>query len=240
MSATGLYSALSGAVAEGQALEAVAANLANASTTAFRAQRLGFREVLVRTQGRKEQRFVQTSTITLDTTPGPVRFTGQSTDVALEGPGFLAVQTPAGPRYVRGGSMMRGPDGSLLTLGGHALLGTDGRPLRIPPGAVEFGRRGEVLVEGQLVGRMQIVEFARPETLRGEGSGLFASGPGNVPQAAGRTEVLSRHLEGANVNPLRAMTDVIVTSRHYEALHRLIETYREIDTTAARELATAT
>src|SRR4051794_11291838 len=107
MSSNGLYPALSGAVAESRNLELVASNLANASTSSFRAQRLGFREVLSSAQGRPEQRFVQIEQTVLDTSQGPVRFTGQATDLALEGPGFLVVQTKAGQRYLRGGSLKR-------------------------------------------------------------------------------------------------------------------------------------
>jgi flagellar basal-body rod protein FlgF len=241
MSSSGIYPALSGAVAESRALEVVASNLANASTSSFRAQRLGFREVLARSQGRGEQRFVQVADAVLDMTPGPVRFTGQSTDLALEGPGFLVVQTPAGQRFLRGGSLKRMPDGRLVTDAGQELIGVVGgndRPIRLPAGEpLLFGRRGEVMIDQKQVGQLKMVEFQRPQTMRGEGGGLFAPAAGDTSQAATRTEVTAQHLEGANVNPLRAMTEIIVTSRHYEALHRAIETYRELDTEAARELA---
>jgi len=235
---SGIYPALSGAVAENRALDAVASNLANATTSAFRAQRLGFREALSQAQRRGEQRFVQVAQASLDVTPGPVRYTGQPTDLALEGPGFLAVQTPGGARYARGGSLKRAPDGRLLTDAGHELLGVDDKPLKLPAGELLIGRRGEVMVNSKQIGRLKVVEFNRPQGLRGEGGGLYAPAPGDQPKAAQATEVAAQHLEGANVNPLRAMTEVIVTSRHYEALHRLIETYREIDTAAVRELAT--
>lgn len=239
MSSNGLYPALSGAVAQSHNLEAVASNLANASTAAFRAQRLGFREVLAKTQGRGEQRFVQVAQSVLDTTPGPVRFTGQQTDLALEGPGFLAVQTQAGERYLRGGSLKRTADGRLVTDAGQELVGADNKPVRVPvQGDLVFGGRGEVIIDQKQVAKLKLVEFQRPQGLRGEGGGLFAAAAGDAPQAATRTQIAGQHLEIANVNPLRAMTDVIITSRHYDALHRVIETYREIDTSAARDLAT--
>src|SRR5262245_31773993 len=146
MANRGIYPALSGAMAEGRALEAVSANLANASTASFRGQRLTFREALGQARGRGDLRYVRTAEPVLDTSPGPMRFTGQATDVGLSGPGFLVVGAPGGPRYVRGGALVRAADGRLLTGAGHAVLGADDQPLRLPPGELVIGRRGEVLV----------------------------------------------------------------------------------------------
>jgi flagellar basal body rod protein FlgG len=243
MSASGIYPALSGAMAESRALDLISNNLANLSTTAFRGQRMGFRETLARTLGQppgRDQRFVVPAEPVLDLTPGTVRPTGNETDLALSGPGFLAVRAPTGVRYLRGGAFVRAADGRLLQSAGHELLLADDQPVRVPPGAtLTISPRGEVFAGSQRVGQLKLVEFTRPQALRPEGAGLFAAPAGDPGQAAQKTEILTGHLEAANINPLRAMTEVITTSRHYEALHRVLETYKEIDSAAAREIATA-
>jgi flagellar basal body rod protein FlgG len=251
MAARGIYPALSGAMAESRALEAVSSNLSNLGTSSFRGQRVSFRETLAQAQGAQAQnraqargdlRFVRVAEPIYDVSPGPVRQTGQPGDVALAGPGFLGVQTPAGLRYVRGGTLTRAPDGRLLLGQGpqapEVVGAADKKPLVVPQGELLIGGKGEVLVGGKQVGQLLLTEFARPQSLRGQGGGLYAPAAGDAGAPAEKTEVLPGYLEGANVNPMRAMTDVIMTSRHYEALHRVIETYREIDTTAAREVAT--
>lgn len=258
MAARGIYPALSGAMAESRALEAVSSNLSNLGTSSFRGQRVSFRETLVQAQAQTQPqgqgqaqnrarqkgdlRFVRVAEPIYDVTPGPVRQTGQAGDVALAGPGFLGVQTQAGLRYARGGTLSRAVDGRLLLGQGpqapEVVGAADKKPLIAPPGELLIGGKGEVLVNGKQVGQILLTEFARPQSLRGQGGGLYAPVAGDAGVPATKTEVLPGYLEGPNVNPMRAMTDVIVTSRHYEALHRVIETYREIDTTAAREVAT--
>lgn len=245
MASNGIYPALSGASAGSQAMEVLANNVANSASGGFRAQRLGFHEVLTRAQGgargpasRRDLRFVGVDALRPDPTPGPLRQSGAETDLALKGPGFLVAATggATGPRYLRGGALQRDPEGRLLTAGGAALLGTDDQPLRVPAGALSISARGEVRVDRKVVGALKVVEFDDPARLRPVGGGLHAAPAGAAARAATQTEVLPGYLEGANVNPVKAMTDVIVCARHYEALHRVIETYREVDTTAARDL----
>ncbi len=243
MSSSGIYPALSGAVAESQNLDTLANNLANVTTTSFRGQRMGFHEVLSQTQrvrGRAEQRFVRVSAMTNDATPGSLKHTGEAMDVALSGPGMLAVKTPSGERFVRGGSLIRGVDGRLATLDGHELMDTGGAAVSIPATEpMSIGSRGEILVNGEKIAQLKLVEFPTPQALRREGNGLYAMPTQSpAPTPAATTQVIAGSLEQANVSPLRIMTDVITTSRHYETLHRVIETFKEIDTTAARDLAT--
>lgn len=244
MSSNGIYPALSGAVAQSQALDNVSNNLANVSTTGFRAQRLNFREVLSRAQparAKNDQRFVQIGTAQSDPAPGLVRPTEQPGDVALSGPGLLAVRTPAGERYVRSATLSRDGTGRLRTATGQEVLGADGNPIVLADGgagALSIGRRGELFVQGRAAAQLRVVEFPRPQALGHAGNDLYvANGASGAPTAAQATEVLDQHLEAANVSPLRAMTEVISTARQYEALHRVIETFREVDSAAARDLA---
>lgn len=237
MSNSGIYPALSGASAGSQALDVLANNVANSNTLGFRAQRVGFREALSQARTKLgDQRFVQLAQTRPDTSAGPLRPTGSGSDLALGGPGFLVAQTAAGPRYLRGASLVRGANGRIVTQNGIELLGSNDLPITVPPGELVINGRGEVRVGGQLQGTLKLVEFADPTQLRPQGDGLWQAAGRAEPQAAKGTEILTGMLEGANVSPLKSMTDVIVQARHYEALHRVIETFREIDSTAARDL----
>lgn len=244
MSNTGIYPALSGATAASHTMEIVANNLANSSTPSFHAQRLGFKEVLSKAQqqrSRAEHRFVQMGQARTDPTPGSLRHTGQPEDVLLSGPGYLAVRTPQGERYLRGGTLLRSGDGRLLTSSGSEVLGADGAPIRLPlAGALRFGQQGEIFVDNALQARLRLLEFPAGLELQHQGNGLYLAPAAASANAATQTQLMPEFLEQSNVSPLRAMTDVIITSRHYEALHRVIETFREIDDQAARDLATVT
>lgn len=238
MSSSGIYPALAGASAGSQAMEVLANNVANSASGGFRAQRLGFHEVLSRAQSKRgDQRFVDAAVMRPDLSPGPLKQSGVDTDLALQGPGFLVTQGPNGAaRYLRGGALQRDPQNQLVTASGAVVLGANDQPLVAPAGPISVSQTGEVQVNRKAVGTLKLVEFPDPGLLRPVGGGQYSAPAGAAPQAATKTAVLPGYLEGANVNPMKAMTDVIVCARHYEALHRAIETFREIDTTAARDL----
>jgi flagellar basal body rod protein FlgG len=166
--------------------------------------------------------------------------TGQATDVALSGPGFLAVMASGTERYVRGGSLLQRGDGRMVTLEGYEVLDKGGSPISVPPGAQpSIGQDGSVMINGNPIAQLKLVEFASPKAVSRQGNGVYAASPaGPAPTPATSTQVVAGTLEGANVSPIQAMTEVISTSRHYEALHRVIEAFKEIDTAAAHDLAT--
>jgi len=190
--------------------EAVANNLANASTAGFRGERV-FARLLA--EGGPE------ALSATDTTAGPVTATGRSLDIAMEGDGFLVVRTPGGERYVRGGSLAVDGRGALVSAEGHPVLGEDG-PLVLPPGQVVVSPSGQLLVDGAEVGRLR-VERAGAAPLR-EGANLW------VPQAAGTSvpegeaRVRAGHLQESNVDPVGALVEMIGIQRAYGAVHRSV------------------
>src|ERR1700759_728858 len=133
-----IYTAMSGST---QALEQqaiVANNLANASTTGFRAQLETFRAVPMSfgdgstINDDTTRTFVLSSTPGADYTPGPIQQTGNPLDVAVQGPGWLSVQTTDGnAAYTRAGNLHVDANGQLVTANNLPVLGTSG-PLSIP------------------------------------------------------------------------------------------------------------
>ncbi|HEY8530819.1 MAG TPA: flagellar hook-basal body protein, partial [Limnochorda sp.] len=81
---------------------------------------------------------------------GPLRDTGNPLDLALEGPGFFAVETPGGVRYTRAGSFRLDAEGYLADQTGNRVLGVDG-PIQVGQAAtVAIGQDGSVHADGVL------------------------------------------------------------------------------------------
>ncbi|MFN8535293.1 MAG: flagellar hook-basal body protein [Dehalococcoidia bacterium] len=158
--------------------EVIAGNLANATTTGFRAdavQAEGFASVLQGQVNGLEPgpaanvfgadwigligTGVQPDRFVIDTRPGPLRQSDNPLDLALGGPGFFAVQTADGIGYTRDGSFSRSANGQLVTGQGNPVLGADG-PIVLGPSAFQVARDGTVVQDRQVVGRLQVVDFA--------------------------------------------------------------------------------
>jgi flagellar basal-body rod protein FlgF len=130
-----IYLAMSGAKATMQRQDSLANNLANASTTGFRAEMQAFRAVPIRGDGATTRAFALESTIGYSTAPGPVTTTGRSLDVAVQGNSWLAVQALDGTEaYTRAGALQVNAEGQLVTPSGLPVLG-DGGPITLPANA---------------------------------------------------------------------------------------------------------
>src|SRR4051812_39839406 len=128
----GIYTALSGSLAQQHSLDVIANNVANASTAGFRGDRVVFGEMLAGAQQKSAEvdprqaapqrtdQFVRVEENTLDRTNGMLRQTGNSLDVALNGDGFFKVRTPQGDRLTRAGNFQMREGGELTTMEGHA------------------------------------------------------------------------------------------------------------------------
>lgn len=236
----GIWSALSGAVAQQRSLEVVANNVANVNTVGFRADRVVFREVLSQVApdgpAPSSLRFVAVDETVADRTSGALQDTGHALHLALEGDGYFAVRTPAGERYTRAGALVTDDAGDVRTPDGHQLLVDDPsgpRPLQVPRGYRELSvsERGEVVVDGTNLGRLRIVRFAEPPDK--EGLTLFT---GRAPRAADEVRVRQGFLESANVNAVAGMNELITVSRSFEAFQKVIDGFRALDERTARDV----
>jgi flagellar basal-body rod protein FlgG len=171
-----------------------------------------------------------------DFSEGPSRHTGNPLDVALEGDGFFSVRTPSGVGYTRQGSFSLNPDSVLVTSDGYPVMG-DGGEITIEGQSVAIDQEGYITVDGNEVGRLQIVSFADPNKLEKVRGTLFkpsASGP--APQPVENTVVKQGYLENSNVNAIRMMTDMITEMRMVEAYQRMIRSSDSANTKAINEL----
>jgi flagellar basal body rod protein FlgG len=240
---TGIWAAASGAVAQTNALDVAANNIANASTPGFRADRELFRETLANATGQggdASLRYSVVRSVRPDLNVGQIVSTNRGLDVALRGPeGLFVVSTPQGERYTRAGHMNITADGTLTTADGKAYLGADRKPLRVPPGSgnVTFGPDGSLLVDGVDSGsKLGVVSFRNQAGLEKEGDILMRARPeaGRAMPAAADLEVGA--LELSNSSAIAGMTSLVTASRSFEMLTKVIEAFSQADRSAATSI----
>jgi flagellar basal-body rod protein FlgF len=219
-----IYTAMSGAkhIMERQAT--TSHNLANATTTGFRAQIDSFRAVPVQGAELPTRAFVVDSTVGADFRPGPIQQTGRDLDVAVQGQGWLAVQLEDGSEaYTRNGSLKLSENGVLQTQSGQNVLG-DGGPISVPPDvAVAIAKDGTVSAVSTatkpaintVLGRIKLVNPEQSEMVRGD-DGLFRLKTGEPADAAENVTVIGSSLEGSNVNVVDEMVNMISLARQFE------------------------
>ena len=188
----------------------LANNLANVETPGYKA-------------GRVFARLLDDATVEAaggtDFTAGSLTPTERPLDIALEGDGFFVVETPAGQRWIRGGSFSLDESGTLVSTAGHPVLGSKGK-IVLPTGPIDVSADGTVNVEGQPVGRLLIESTLEWDSLEREGANLWipAGDRRRVPEGAIR--VHQGHLEESNVDPVSALVEMIEIQRAYSAVQR--------------------
>ncbi len=227
-----IYTAASGAkhILEQQAT--TSNNLANVSTTGFRAQIDAFRAVQVDAPGTLPTRaFVVNSTVGSDFSSGPLQMTGRDLDVAVKGKGWIAVQTADGSEaYTRNGALQMNPNGVLQSSGGLNVQG-DGGPITVPPEVtVSIGGDGTVSAIASttkpgaptVLGRIKLVNPPEQDLVRGD-DGLFRLKNGAAAPADPLVAVAGGALEGSNVSPVDAMVTMISLARSFETQMSLLK-----------------
>ena len=126
---TTAYIALSRQLVLRRHLEVVANNIANATTSGFKAEAMLLQSALARAGRGQDLAFVQDVATVSDTSPGPLTATGNPFDLAIEGAGYFQFETEAGVRYGRGGQLRPNQDGELVTAAGDPLLDDAGTPI---------------------------------------------------------------------------------------------------------------
>lgn len=246
----GLYTAASGLVADMRRIEAVTNNITNAQTPGFKQERTSaatFGETLLaRVAGQRGGAGVGPLVLSaaaqapaLDLDQGPIQPTGRALDVALEGPGFLAVQTAGGLRYTRDGSFTRDAQGFLITATGATVLGEDG-PIQVVDGPIRIETDGTVRSDDTVVGRLAVVEFEPDTILERVGNNELVPTGGAEPAPAAGTAVRQGAIEASNVDLTSALTSALSLQRAYEANQRMIQSTDEMMGKAANEIARPT
>ncbi|HHW62431.1 MAG TPA: flagellar basal-body rod protein FlgF [Rhodocyclaceae bacterium] len=238
-----IYTAMTGAKGTMDQQAAVAHNLANATSTGFRAELHKLRAVEVQTDALRTRAFTVDASVATDFDEGSLQFTGRPYDVALAGKGWLAVQMPDGTEaYTRNGSLEVSANGILQTRDGRPVLG-DGGPITIPPdNEITIGADGAVSASQpdqpgvvNVVAQLKLVNPPEADLVRGD-DGLFRVRGGAPAVADPSVRVAGGYLEGSNVNVVDQMVQMISLARQFEMQTRMLSTAEQNDRAAAQVL----
>ncbi len=224
------YIGLSQEIALSRRMNMVANNIANMSTPGYKTEGSVFREYMTRAQhGSHSMSEVMEAGTYRDLKEGPLTSTSNKLDVALEGQGYFAVQTPDGIRYTRDGAFTLNGKRQLVTQQGYQVMDPNDNPITFQQGAtgISIAHDGSISASTGPVGKMKVVTFSDQQSLVAEGGALYNAGL--MPeQPAPKTQVLQGMIEGSNVSPITEMNNMIQISRMYEGtLHMLSNEHSE-------------
>lgn len=220
----GLYTIFLGMRSRQNTLDAQANNLANASTTGFKADRLKYSTFEAEKKGTSDKQLLVAGVSTasgIDFTTGSFQQTGRSLDVAIEGDAFLQVQTSNGLRFTRAGNLTLNSVGQLVTHKGDLVIGSRG-PITFPrSGNISIDPQGKLISEGRQFDSLQLVRFNNPAAaLVKEGDSLFAANGTEAPQQNISSKVVQGSLEGSNTNSIAELAAMINNNREFESLQK--------------------
>jgi flagellar basal-body rod protein FlgF len=236
----GLYISAEGAQVQSMRMEVIANNIANVDT-------VGFKRELAVMQSRSAEAIergmvspgagtindigggVQFRQTVTDFSPGPLRKTGNPTDVAVQGDGFFVVRKGQERLLTRAGNFRLTAAGELVTQQGYSVLAEGNSPITLSPGAGpwEIDAAGSVN-QGGTRQELQIVKPASLGDLVKAGENLFRAGNDVRPVAQGERAVATGSVEGSAVQPTTEMTSMIETSRLLEANINVMKSHNQM------------
>ncbi|QXL84242.1 flagellar basal body rod protein FlgF [Comamonas sp. NLF-1-9] len=239
-----IYTSMTGANAAMQRQAVLAHNLANASTTGFRAEMANFRAVPMQGDGAKTRVFALEATSGHRSIAGPAQSTGRPLDAMAVGNAWFAVQGLDGTEaYTRAGDFQLTAQGQLVTGNGLPVLSDGGAPIDLPQGAeLVLGGDGTLSAQmpgqpAQAVARLKLVTETADTPLKRGDDGLFRS-PGGEPLAQDpNAQLRAGMLEGSNVNAVESMVGMIAAARQFEQQMKLLQTAESDDKSAGRLLS---
>lgn len=235
--------ALSRLAAQDRALDVSAANLANAATPGFQAERMVFADWLVRQPagshppGGQTISYAQDRATYRDARPGPMAHTGNPLDLAIgDSDGMFAVQTPGGVRYTRAGHFEVAQDGRVVDGSGNALLDTQNRPIRLAPTDtnVSVTADGTLSTDNGRVAKIGIFKVEKPQSMRPEGARLFRAEAPLSPMP--QPKVTQGAVEESNVQPIIEITRMMGDLRNYQFLGQFVQTEADRQMTAVQKI----
>ena len=240
---SGYYAAMTGLVARSQALDTAAANLANAQTPGYRAEREFFRSALLGPDatdsqlGQTVNNYGLLGGDRLSMSQGALQQTGNPLDLAIEGQGFFEVQTSNGLRFTRDGSFHRSQGGQLVTGSGEPVLSSTGQPIPVPPGEVSVGANGVLSVAGGAVATVAVFTFPAGTELTPEGANRYVAPAGVKAVLSQNVAVHQGAVESANEDVIQGSMDLLMMQRQAEMMQKALTIFHtEFNKTATEDL----
>jgi flagellar basal-body rod protein FlgF len=223
-------------------IDVISNNVANVDTTGFKVEAL-----MVQTDAEHTQvdptspmlanvNFPLDAGVVRDFSQGELKTTGGALNLGIQGQGFFRVQTANGERYTRDGAFTLSAQGQIVTADGDPVVG-DGGPITLDPlkGQPSISADGTVSQQGQIVGKLGLVNFASLSALSKEGNGLYANNTNIQPQPA-TAQIRQGMLEQSNVQPITQITRLIEVSRAYETVAQMMDQTAQLSSNAVDRL----
>jgi flagellar basal-body rod protein FlgF len=232
-------------MASNRAMEVIANNLANINTPAFKRESVQFEHYMVPVQATEAEgggtvnvSFVLDRGVARDTSAGRVEPTGSLLDMAIDGPGYFAVQTPQGERYTRNGHFRLDEQGQVVTDDGYVVQSDGGAiTLQSQDGDLHLGKDGTLSTDLQQLGKLRIVNFTDERALKKAGSSLYDAG-GQVANPVASPRVLQGMMEKSNVEPVLEIAKMIDVMRAYQASSDLTKSGEDLLKQAIEKIGT--
>lgn len=238
-----LYLSMTGASQIMQAQAITTNNLANVSTTGFKADLAQFRSMPVFGDGMPSRVYAMTERPGTDLSAGAHNHTGRELDMAVRGEGWIAVQAPdGGEAYTRAGDLHISSAGLLVNGAGHPILGDNGGPIAIPPyEKIDIATDGTITIrplgqQANVLAQVERIKLVLPEAdqlTKGE-DGLMRSKDGGVLPPDATVQLVAGTLETSNVSVVDSMVRLIELSRQYETQVKMMNTAKENDAASDR------
>ncbi len=223
-------------------MDVAANNIANASTTGFKAERVMLEahtdHRARHADGPDRVAFVDEWAMGRDFRQGALTATGRPLDLALEGEGFFTLETAAGERFTRDGRFTLAEDGALSASDGARVLGDAGQPVFLDPaaGEITISAAGEISQGGAPVARLGVVRFEQPGQLMKSGDNRYTA-----PEDAERVfenlaQVRQGYTEASNVQAITEITRMMEVSRAYASVTKMIKDADELSRKAIERL----
>ena len=219
----GMYAAATGMDAQQQQLDAIGNDLANASTTGYKAERTGFRDLLynqIEMAGTKTTAGAGAAAelIGRNQSQGAIQSTGDPLDLAIEGEGYFTVKRADGSTALtRDGAFELDADGQLVTAEGNIVQPPITVPKGISQSEVSIGPDGTVSAGTKRLGKITLVTVPAPDKLLADGSSLFsATASSGAATTASRASIHQGALESSNVDVATEMVQMVTTQRSYQ------------------------
>lgn len=165
-----------------------------------------------------------------DHSSGAMISTGNPLDLAIDGPGFFALE---GDKYTRAGNFKLDSEGFITTTKGVRVLGSGGA-IQVPNGKLEISSSGDVAVDGTIIDKLRVVGFSDKAKLKKEGDTNYTSNEAAIESTSG---VKQGFLEASNVNVVQEMVNMIELYREYESNQKMVQTFDEAASKVVNEMA---
>lgn len=208
-------------------LEHLSTNLANASTTGFKATHLVTMNAL-QEENRPGENAASLNSLVVDFARGISQRTDNPLDLSLQGDGFFTVETPEGQAFTRKGDFTVNSLNRLVTQAGDPVVG-EGGPITLQDGKIQIAADGSVFVDGNQVGKLKIVDFSNRQNLRNGGDGLYIDDGTAGIKKVDRPEISSGSIELSNINAISEMAEMIDIHRSFETYQKVIQTLSDLD-----------